>query len=109
MKAILVLDDNSKERIKSNISVLISKGIFLVNNLNEITDSMLSETKTTFILEGLLQEADGVASLRFYKAALHLDYIFLMQKSRWNSVIKTLGKLYQTEIVNLNYDILLAA
>ena len=109
MKAILVLDDNSKERIKSNISVLISKGIFLVNNLNEITDSMLSETKTTFILDGVFQEADGVASLRFSKAALHLDYIFLMQKSRWNSVIKTLGKLYQTEIVNLNYDILLAA
>lgn len=109
MKAILILDDTSKERIKSNVSVLISKGIYLVNSLSEITDNMLQETKTTFVLGGLLQEADGVAALRFYKAALGLDYIFLMQKSKWLPTIKELGRLYQTEIINLNYDILQAA
>lgn len=109
MKAILVLDDTSKERIKSNVSILISKGIYLVNSLSEITDVMLKDTKTTFILNGLLQEADGVAALRFYKAALGLEYIFLMQKSKWLPIIKELGHLYQTEIINLNYDILQAA
>lgn len=109
MKAILVLDDLSKEKIKSNISVLISRGIFLVNSLSEITDIMLKETKTTFIMEGLLQQPDGIASLKFYKAVEGLQYIFLMQKNKWYSVIKKLGRLYKTDIVNLSFDILQAA
>lgn len=109
MKAILVLDDISKEKIKSNVSVLISRGIFLVNSLSEITDTMLKETKTTFVMEGLLQQPDGFAELKFYKAVEGLQYVFLMQKNKWYRVISKLGRLYQTDIVNLNYDILQAA
>lgn len=109
MKAILILDDISKEKIKSNVSVLISRGIFLVNSLSEITDTMLKETKTTFVMEGLLQQPDGFAELKFYKAVEGLQYVFLMQKNKWYRVISKLGRLYQTDIVNLNYDILQAA
>lgn len=109
MKAILVLDDASKSKIKSNVSVLISRGIYLVNSLSEITDPMLKDTKLTFVLEGILQQHDGLAELKFYKAVLDLNYVFLMQKNKWYHEISQLGKLYQTDIVNLNFDILQAA
>lgn len=109
MNAILVLDDISKEKIKSNVSSLISRGIAIVNSLSEITTQMLQDTTTTFIMEGTLQKNDGLAELRFYKAALNLDYIFLMTKSKWDMVIHELGRIFQTNIVNLNFDTLQAA
>lgn len=109
VKAIIVLDDISKDSIKSNVSTLISRGIYIVNSLSEITDQMLTDTHTVFIMEGLLQINDGLASLRLYKAMLNLEYIFLMQKSKWTPILRKLGKLYPTDIVNLNFEILQAA
>lgn len=109
MKVILALDDISKEKIKSNISVLISRGVFIVSSLNEITDLMLSETRTVFILEGMFQQRDGIAALRVYKACLNLEYIFLMPKSKWDDLISGMGRLYATDIVNLSFDVIQAA
>lgn len=109
MNAILVLDDVSRERVKSNVSTLISRGIVLINSLSEITTQTLEKTNTVFILEGLLQQNDGFAELKFYKATLGLNYIFLMQKSRWEPLLRDIGRIYKTDIINLDFTILQAA
>lgn len=109
MKAILVLDDISKERVKSNVSTLISRGIYLVSSLDEITEVMLTDTSTVIILEGMLKQAFGLESLRVYKECLNLEYIFLVQKTNWDPILKTIGRIYRTNIVNLSFEILQAA
>ena len=109
MRAILLLDDISRDKIKSNISVLLRNGISIVNTMDEITDSMLSATKTVFVLEGYLLQKASIASLRFYAATLNLEYIFLMQKQPWHFLLKDIGRVYNTDVSDLSMEILQAA
>ena len=109
MDAILLLDDVSREKIKSNVSVLMRKGISIVNTLDEINDAMLSKTKTVFVLEGFLLQHANLAALRFHATVHGLEYIFLMKKPAWCFLLKGLGRVYNTDIADLTLEVLQAA
>lgn len=109
MRAILLLDDVSKTIIKTNISVLSSKGITIVTSLNEITNNLLKSTHTVFVLEGYAMCACSLPDLRLYKALMGLEYIYIGLDEKWLSVMEPISVCYRADITFLNIEIVQAA
>lgn len=108
-KIILLLDDNSKTEIKTNISSLASRGITFITNLAEITDVMLEKTKTVVVLEGYMRCANSLADMRLFKSLLDLEYIYIGTDESWLSIVGEIAQTYRSDISLLNIDILQAA
>ena len=103
-KAIMLLDDNSKHVIKTNVSEFSLHNILFVNNLGEITDEMLQDTKSVIILEGFLKTSTGISDLKLFRALEGLEYTYLGQDERLIAEIKSLAYVFRTNIVTLDYE-----
>lgn len=108
-KAILLLDDNSKKIIKTNVADFSLHNILFVNNLGEITDEMLASTKTVIILEGFLRTSTGLSDLRLFQALEGLQYIFIGQNEQLIMQIKPIAYTFNADISTLNYETVDAA
>ena len=108
-QAILLLDDNSKRIVKTNITDLSLHNILFVNNLGEITDDMISSTKNVIVLEGFLRGSTGLSDLRLYKALQELQYFYIGQDEVLIKEASSVAHVFHANIATLNYDIISAA
>lgn len=109
MKVLLLLDDVSKSMIKTNISVMSSRGVTIITTLNEITEDMLKDTRTVIILEGYAMCAYCLSDIRLYKALMGLSFIYIGLDNRWMQVMSQAAECYQADISLLSIDIVQAA
>lgn len=108
-KAILLLDDHSRQIIKTNIAELNLHGIGFVNNLGEISDDMLRETQRVIVLEGYLQETNSLADLRLFKALQKLDYYYIGCSDIWLKEMHTIAVTYKGDITHLDIALIQCA
>lgn len=108
-RAILLLDDNSKKIIKTNVADFSLHNILFVNNLGEITDDMLTNTKTVIVLEGFLRTSTGLSDLRLFKALENLQYVFIGQDEQLILQIRPWALTFKADISTLNYETVDAA
>lgn len=108
-KAILLLDENSKKMIKTNIADFSLYNILFVNNLGEISASILQETKTVVVLEGFLRNGTGLSDLRLFKALEQLNYVIIGQDETLLEQAKSVGSIFQADITTLKHEIIEAA
>lgn len=109
VKAIILLDNMSKRVIKTNVSDFSLHNILFVNNLGEITDEMLMQTKTVIILEGFLRTSTGLSDLRLFKALEGLHYIFIGQEEKLITIVKSEASIFRANISTLSYEVVEAA
>lgn len=108
-QAILLLDDNSKKIVKTNISDFSLHNISFVNNLGEITDEMLSATRNVIILEGFLRGSTGLSDLRLYKALEDLQYFYIGSDELLITEASSIAHVFHADIATLSYDVISAA
>ena len=108
-KAILLLDENSKKIIKTNITDFSLYNILFVNNLGEITTDILKETKTVIVLEGFLHNSTGLSDLRLFQALENLRYVVIGKDPLLLEQVKSIASVFQADIATINHEIVEAA
>lgn len=106
--AILVLDEYSRNVIKSNISVIGLEGIRFIDSLDEMSEELVQYSNRVFILEGFMQRPACLSELRLFKAVYQLEYFYL-GSSKYFNVMNSLAHCFECNLVSLDYQILVAA
>ncbi|MEY8333119.1 hypothetical protein AALB53_08445 [Lachnospiraceae bacterium 47-T17] len=108
-KIIVLLDDNSKAIIKTNVSAMLSNGVIFITSLLEITGALLKETNKVVVLEGFLELNRSISDLLLYKQVLNLQYFYLGSSARWFSIMKDYATCFKCDIALLDFSIIQAA
>lgn len=106
LNIILVLDENSRRKMKSHLGDLGFKGVEVISSLQEITKEMLIKTKKVVLLEKFLTCDGALDELNLYKEVYNLDYIYLGTDSTYNAVMKHIARCHKIDISYLNYETL---
>lgn len=106
LNIILVLDENSRRKMKSHLGDLGFKGVEVVSSLQEITKDMLIKTKKVVLLEKFITCDGALDELNLYKEVYNLEYIYLGTDKTSNSVMKHVARCHRIDIAYLNYETL---
>lgn len=109
IKALLLLDDNSKAAIKTNISAMSSNGIHFITSLAEINDKLVESCNKLIILDGYLELSRSYMDLLLYKSLYDLQLYYLGNNDSWLHYMKPISTCYRCKISVLDQDVIQAA
>lgn len=107
-KAIVVLDEESKNVIKSSISAMSLVGLYFVDGLDELSEELVEMTPNVVILEGFLLHTSCLSELKLFKTLYKLKYYFL-GSSRYFRVMQSFAKCYECDLATMDYQTVMAA
>ena len=108
LNVILVLDDESRKKIKVNLSDLEAYKVTIVYSLSEITEDILENTHKVILLEDYIVDPKHISDLKLYKNILNLDYYYLGQQATTLKFMERYAKCYRLDISVLDYERLYA-
>lgn len=106
-KAIVVLDEESKNVIKSSISAMSLVGLYFVDGLDELSEELVEMTPNVVILEGFLLHTSCLSELKLFKTLYKLKYYFL-GSSRYFRVMQSFAKCYECDLATMDYQTVMA-
>lgn len=106
-KAIVVLDEESKNVIKSSISAMSLAGLYFVDGLDELSEELVEMTPNVVILEGFLLHTSCLSELKLFKTLYKLKYYFL-GSSRYFRVMQSFAKCYECDLATMDYQTVMA-
>lgn len=107
-KAIVVLDEESKNVIKSSISAMSLAGLYFVDGLDELSEELVEMTPNVVILEGFLLHTSCLSELKLFKTLYKLKYYFL-GSSRYFRLMQSFAKCYECDLATMDYQTVMAA
>lgn len=106
--AILVLDDASRNVIKSNISTIGLTGIQFIDSLDELSDNLVQYSRNVIILEGFFQRPTCLSELKLFKEIYRLNYFYL-GSSKYFKIITKLATCFECDLASLDHQTIIAA
>lgn len=106
--AIMLLDNDSRLVIKTNISIFGNQGIRFIENLDEITDEFVEYSHNLIVLEGFMQTPSALANLELYRQLYALDITFLGSSQYFDS-IGELAYCFECNLATLDIDVIQSA
>ena len=104
LNVILVLDDESRKKIKVNLSDLDIYKVYIIYDLEELDQDLLDKTHKVILLEDYIRNPENVSKLQLYKSIFYLDYIYLGKEELWLNFMKRYAKCYAMDITALDYE-----
>lgn len=108
-QTIMLIDRWCPSSVRTSISDLAKDGMIFINDLAEITESMLDNSKTVFILESYLHDGIALPSLRLYKELLHVELIYLGNDVSLFPLVKDICRIYPCDIAAITNELIVAA
>lgn len=105
-RAILLLDDISRAKIKTNVSEIGLYGVSIINTFSELTKDLVKETKTLIILDGYFSKANSVSDLHLYKYLYDLDIYCLGNVSQYTGRLLDIASVYTCDISSLDFELI---
>lgn len=102
--ATLLLDDQSRVRMKTNISDLSLLGLNIISELNEINENVLDKSRTIIILEDAMRKGGFPSEMSLYKEVWDLEYAFITLDEDLFEVMQTHASCYRLDPSLLDYD-----
>lgn len=106
-KIYLLLDDKSKTVIKTSLTDLPARDIFVLTSISEL--NQCEDASCLILLEGFLSEPANLAELKLYKELFKLRVIFLYTADTWLHVMQKYAECYKCDIPILDYNMLQCA
>lgn len=106
---IFVLDFFTRSTISTGTAEWSQLGIIFVNDLSEITEEMLTRTKTVFVAAPYFNNPDAMAQVRVLHTMFNLEFIFLGLDEAWFNEMQQYGKVYRADVSLITHDVLMAA
>lgn len=100
---IILLDSYSKSLIKTDIAEIAMKGAMFVNNLAEIPDTVLKDSKRVVVFESYFKNRDSYSTIRLFKNLLNLEYIFIGTDTKLLEYLKEYGSVYKANVSTIDY------
>jgi hypothetical protein len=108
-KIILLIDSNSRTRIRTNLSDLSRENIYIINKLEEIDSNMVKDSNKLIVLEDYLRDSNSVEFLDYYRNKLGLDVLFLGKDKMLICLIENIATVYECDITLLDYNLIQSA
>lgn len=109
LNAILVLDQSSKDIIKTNTSFLGSLGLKIISSLSDLDEQIRDYSNRVILLEGYLSNSDSFVEVKLYKYLYNLDFIIISTKEDNSLVVSGLAHNYNYDITYLNSEAIISA
>ena len=106
---LLLLDNESRLIIKTNIADLVKGFVTIVSNFSEITEEMLKKTKVIFVLEPFLKTPNSFSLIKVYKKLYDLNIIYLGLDNKKLEIMKKYGRVFRVDVSLISSEVLLAA
>ena len=106
---IFVLDFFTRSTISTGTAEWSQLGIIFVNDLSEITEEILTRTKTVFVAAPYFNNPDAMAQVRVLHTMFNLEFIFLGLDEAWFNEMQQYGKVYRADVSLITHDVLMAA
>lgn len=107
-KAIILLDDISRNVIKTSISSIGAEGFRFISALDEINEEILQDSKILIVLEGFALQENSILDLELYSKLYELKVYFLGAK-KYFQVYETIAVCFECDISLLTNKIIQAA
>ena len=108
LNCIIVLDDSVKSKMKINIGDLSNYGAIIIDNIKQITSTVLEKTNKVLILG--YYRSDGLDELKLFREVLKLDYYLITDDKLLCDLLKDFCKCfnmdYTTVTSNMIYSVL---
>lgn len=108
-KIVLLLDEVSKTKIKTNVSMLTVQRIEIISNLSELAKMQLDSIKVVILLEGFLRAENALTDIRLYNALTSVDFLLLGMDSVLLRSVSEVIPVYQCDISLLSFEMIQAA
>lgn len=105
-KLALLLDERSKQFVKTDSTILNASDVSIVNSLFEIKDEFLDDDRFVVVLEGFLRTENCISDLRLHRALRGYNYLFICSDDGINCVIGGLGKVFKRDLQVLDFELL---
>lgn len=106
--AIMLLDNDSRLVIKTNVSVFGNHGIRFIENLDEITDELVKYSHNLIVLEGFMQTSNALSSLELYQKLFELN-VFFLGSNKYFSSVSEIACCFECNLAILDIDTVQAA
>lgn len=107
-RVIVILDEKSRNTIKSSISSMSLAGIHFIDGLEELSDELLEITNNVVVLEGFMTRDFCLSELKLYSNLYDLQLYFL-GSSKFFNIVQDLAKCYECDLATLDYSTVMAA
>lgn len=107
-KVIVVLDEESKNVMKSSISAMSLAGLHFIDELSELTEELVAVTTNVVILEGFMLHNSCLSELKLFKTLYNLQYYFL-GSSRYFGILQDIAKCYECDLATMDASSVMAA
>ena len=88
IKAIILLDPSSRNRIQLETLRASSSEYELINTIGELTDDLVAQTRNFIFFEGFFESKSSIATLLLYKQIYKLNLFYYGCKSFWVAAIQ---------------------
>lgn len=105
-RAVLLLDDISRSKIKTNVSEIGLYGVSIINNFSELTKELIKETKTLIVLDGYFKKANSVSDLFLYRYLYDLDIYCLGDVDSYAGKLGEIASVYNCDISSLDFELI---
>lgn len=106
---IMLIDRWCKNTIRASISNSMRSRIIFINDFVEITEEILSRSRTLFVLESFMNNHTAVAFLSLYKKLMGLDIIYLGCDRALFSKVSPICRVYPCDVTGLSMELLVSA
>lgn len=101
--AIMLLDNDSRLVIKTSISIFGNHGIRFIENLDEVTDELVTFSHNIIILEGFMKSINCISDLELYKELYDINFFYL-GSSKYFETLKNLAYCYGCNLASLSMN-----
>lgn len=108
LNIILMIDNNSRRRIRVNPADLTYYKVHIISDFTDITDELVEKTNKVILLNDVLKSAGALSSMRLYKELFNLEYYFIGDEDIYLGLMSAYASCYKMNISGLNSDMLQA-
>ena len=103
LKAILLLDDTSRTKMRASFYEVVSYGVIVISKLRELSVEMLDKTRTLVVLEDGIKSSGMYSDLVLYRESFGLDLIYVGQDPVLLSMMEPVASCFTMESTLLDY------
>lgn len=106
IRAVILLDADSKRKIKVDNSILGSDDVMLLEELKDIDVSLFGDgPRNVIVFDSALGSAESLSILRMYKDVAKLSYVFALSIKENLELASGLGRAFLCDTKILTYDL----
>lgn len=104
LKAMLLVDDKSRKKIRTTLSDLEGYGVKLLYSLRDITTDMIKRYDKLVVLEDYLLEKDSISELQLKLECTDLELFYIGTDEARLNLMSEYGKVAKMNINTLGYE-----